>query len=255
MSYPSCEGSVEKWKRQTLALCCVLSMVLASTNSLALADESQARDILRRAIAAVGGEARLNTLKAPMMWMERGTFHGGGQSIPFVAQYASQWPDLYRYEIENAFAIGIRGDRAFLRSPNGDRALTGGELKEQVTQARVAWALFLFPLQRDEYALDTVADIEIDGRAMVGISASHPDGRDAKFYFDRESYLLTKIETVVITPQTGPDPVKSEAFYSDHASFGGVLMPSKYRLVYDGNLFVEGETVDVKVHATIDHPL
>ena len=46
--------------------------------------------------------------------------------------------------------------------------------------------------------------------------------------------------------------VRSETFYRDHKSFGGVKLPSKYKILYDGELFIEGETTAIKVHATID---
>ena len=70
-------------------------------------------------------------------------------------------------------------------------------------------------------------------------------------YFDKNTFLLTKTEAKVFAQEKG-GIVNSETFFSDHKSFGGVKLPSKYKILYDGKLFVEGETTAIKVHATID---
>lgn len=227
-------------------------IALTALTARSLAEDPAAQETLRRAIVAVGGQGRLGTLKAPTMWMQKGTYYRGESPIPFVAQYASKWPNWYRHEIENVYSVGVNGDRAFLSGPGGKRLLDGDELKEQLSRARLAWALFLFPLAGEDYSLSAIRGIDVNGRATVGFTASHSGGRDASFYFDAESYRIAKIETEVVTPQTGPNPVKSEAFYWDHKPHGGVLMPARYKLFYGGKLFAEAETVDVKVRATVD---
>ena len=226
--------------------------VTAFTSKGLAEDEEEAKKIVQRAIKAVGGERRLAILKSPMMWMERGTFYGMGEGLPYVAQYAAKWPDWFRQEIENAFTITVSNDKAWMSSAAGVRKLTGAQLEERLKQVRAAWAERLFPLLDKTYKLRTIDGIEVDGRPTVGIKASHADGRDIKFFFDKETYLIAKIETMVISPQHGPEPVLSETFYSDHKSFGGVTMPSKYKLKYNQKLFVEGETIDYKVAATLD---
>ncbi len=217
------------------------------------AQDKEAKEILQRAIKAVGGERSLARLKVPMMWMERGTFHGTGQALPYVGQYAAKWPSWYRQQIENAFTITINGKKAWMSGGGGRvRKLVGAQLEERLRQTRVAWAERLFPLTDKAYKLSTIDGIQVDGRATVGIKASHADNRDIRFFFDKETYLIAKIETMVISPQHGLDPVLSEAFYTDHKSFGGVKMPSKYKLIYDKKLFVEAETIDYKIAATLD---
>jgi hypothetical protein len=227
-------------------------LVAASSASTGMADDQDAKQILQRAIKAVGGASSLNRLKSPMMWMERGTFYGMGEGAPYVGQYASKWPDWYRQEIENAFAITVNGKSAWVSSANGVKNLAGAQLDEQLKQVRVAWAVRLFPLTGEAYELSTMEGPEVNGRATVGIKAAHSDGRDIKLFFDKQTFLIAKSETMVISPQSGPEPVLSETFYTDHKSFAGVIMPSKYKLYYGEKLFVEGETVDYKIGATLD---
>jgi hypothetical protein len=230
----------------------VLVFGVSALASDGLSEDKEAKDILQLALKAVGGERNLARLKSPMMWMERGTFHGMGQEVAFVGQYAARWPDWYRQEIENAFAVTVSGDKAWVSTAAGIQKLVGPQLEERVKYARLAWAERLFPLAEHEYKLSRIDGIQVDGRSTVGFKASHVDQRDMKFFFDQETYLIAKIETMVVSPQHGPDPVLSEAFYSDHKSFGGVKMPSKLKLFYEKKLFIEAETIDYKMGATLD---
>ncbi len=220
--------------------------------SVGRAEDKEAQEILKRAIRTVGGERTLARLKFPVMWMDRGTYYGMGDGIPYIGQYASRWPSWYRQEIENAFTITVSGEKAWVSSAAGVKKLDGAVLKERLKQVRVAWAERLFPLTDKAYKLSKIDGIEVNGRETVGIKASHADGRDIKLFFDKSTYLIAKFETTVITPEHGPKPVSSEAFFTDHRRFGGVLMPSKYKLYYDKKLFVEAETIDYKVFATLD---
>ena len=217
-----------------------------------LAEERSAREILQRAIDSAGGDRALATLESPMMWMERGTSHGMGESVPFVAQYAAKWPGWYRQEVEHQFTLTTSAENAWVSVGADSKLLEGAQRKELLTQARMIWAERLFPLKANVYTLSVIDGIQVDGRPTNGIMARHADGRDMKFFFDKQTNLIAKIETTAISPQHGPDPVLSEAYYSHHKTFGGVRMPSKRRVYYDGKLFLEAETVDYKVAATLD---
>ena len=65
------------------------------------------------------------------------------------------------------------------------------------------------------------------------LEAIHGRHRDVTYFFDKESYLLRKIETQVVSPQTGPDPVLNETFFSDHKSISGAMVPAKTRVLYN----------------------
>jgi hypothetical protein len=231
-----------------------LALVICTATfvSIGRAEDNDAREILRRATGAMGGEGALARLKSPMMWMERGTYHGSGQAADYIGQYAAKWPHWYRQEIENAVTNTISGEKAWMSTGEGVQNVEGVWLIERLKQVRVAWAVRLFPLKDEAYTLSAIDGIEVDGRATVGIKASHADGRDIKLFFDKQTYLIAKLETTTLSPGHGPDPVSSEVFYSGHRSFGGVTMPSKFKLFYDGELFVEAETIDYKMFATLD---
>ena len=235
--------------RITLGL---LALCAASTAPHAAEKDAAAEETVRRAIQAAGGQRALARMKGPTMWMDRGTFYGLGDGVPFVAQYATKWPHWYRQEIEGAYTMTVNGEQAWRSDANGVQKLAGEPLKERLGQVHAAWSQRLFPLLEKSWRLSSLAGVEVAGHATFGIQASHPDCRDLRFYFDKQSYLLLKLETKVVLPEHGPDPVTSESYFSGHKSFGGGKVPSKLRLFYDKKLIVESETVDYKLGATLD---
>ena len=214
-----------------------------------------AREILQRAIDAIGGDQALERLKSQMMWMERGTYYGMGDGIPYTAQYSSMWPNWYRKEVEDSITLAINGNEAWVSGQGGDHKLEKDLQMELVKQARVAWAVRLFPLKDKDYDLVSLDDLEMDGKKLIGFKAMYPDGRDILFYFDQETYLLNRIETSIVTPEYGEQTVRSEVFFEDYKSFGGILMPSKYKVYYDKKLFADAEVIDYKLFATLDPAL
>ncbi len=215
------------------------------------AREEDARQILQHALKAAGG--RFNALRGPMMWMERGAYYGeGAEGSPFIAQYASKWPDWFRCEIEGVFTLTVSGHKAWMINDAGTQKFAGDELANVMRQVRMAWASFLFPLTGKEYTLKKIDGIRIEGRAVVGIRAIHADGGDFRLYFDKASLLLVKMEANVIIPQFGPSPVLVEAYYSKHKSLGGARLPFKIKVFCDKKLFVTTEIVASKTGATLD---
>lgn len=235
----------------------VVLVVLLTLPALSFAKESDqiAVEHLRKAITAAGGEDRLNTIKAPTMWMETGTYYGMGAGVPFVAQYASYWPKRwYRQWIEGQFAIGVAGSKVTLFSgdaTNG-RKLSSPMLEDTLHQTRVEWAQLLYPLIEDDYALSSVPGVDVEGKPTIGLKAVHASGSELKVYFDKSTFLLLKTEAKVVAREMGGKRVMSETFFADHQSFGGAKLPSKYKVLYDGKLMVEGVTGAIKTHATID---
>ncbi len=236
---------------RNLLLSAALFVIVVPAFADELPKDVAAREILQRALNAAGGERALARLKGPTLWMEKGIFYGMGEGQPFVAQYATKWPNWYREEIEGAFVITTNGDKVWVSGANGVRVLEGDLLKERLGQIKADWAMMLFPLTDRSYKLSRIDGIEVDGRATVGLKVSHSDHRDLKFYFDQKNYRIAKCETTMIVPEHGPEPVLAEWFCEAHGSFVGGL-PSKIKLIVNQKLYLEMETVAVKVAATVD---
>lgn len=234
----------------------ILLIVITAVSATSIAQEKDqvAEENFRKAITAAGGEDRLNTIKAPTMWMETGTYYGVGEGVPFVAQYASYWPKRwYRQMIEGKFAIGVAGDQLTLFTDevsNGTK-LSGAQAEGALYRIRVAWAQLLYPFTEDEYKLSNIPGVDVEGKPTIGIKAEK-SGSAIMLYFDKSTFLLTKTEAMVAAPEMDGKLVTSETFYTDHKPFGDAKLPSKYKILYDGKLMVESETTAIKTHATID---
>ena len=233
-------------------------LVAFSTMSMlgiANAKDPIAEDKFRKAIDAAGGESRFDTIKAPTMWMEIGTYYGMGEGIPFVAQYATYWTKRWRRQlIEGKFSIGIAGEQVtlFEAADAKGRRLSGPTQETALHQARIGWAQLLYPLLEDEYTLSNITGVDVEDKSSVGVKAVHVSGGEVMLYFDKHTYLLEKIEATVAAQEMDGKQVKSETFFRDHKSFGGVKLPGKYKTFYDGKLIVESEITAIKTHATID---
>lgn len=147
--------------------------------------------------------------------------------------------------------ITANGDKVWASSANGVRLLEGDLLRERLGQIKTDWAMMLFPLTDPSCTLSRIDGIEVNGQATDGLSVSHADHRDLKFYFDRKTYRIAKCETTMIVPEHGAEPVLAEWFCEAHGSFVGGL-PSKVKLVVNQKLYIETETVAVKLGATVD---
>ena len=226
-----------------------LGILVMSFYSLAHAAES-AETILKRAIAASG--ERFQSVKGPMLWMTRGTAYSNGASQPFVAQYASQWPNWFRREIEGAYVVTANGDAIWVSTGSQDRTLENLEYKSSKQQIRLRWISYLFPLQdRSQYSLNPLPRIEIEGRPCVGIHATHTDGDAISLYFDNENYLLRKIDSY-LPSTTSKAMIHEEIYLSEHRSVGGVKIAHHEKRVHNGRLIMEAQRVATKTGATLD---
>lgn len=225
---------------------------LSSLSAFAEKDEV-AESNFSKAIKAAGGEGRFNSLKAPTMWMLKGTYYVGDQDVPFVTHCASYWPKRwYRRLVEERIGVGVAGEQVTLFDTGGTEGekLTGDAQQAFLHRVRVYQSRLLYPLLEDDYALTSIPGVDVGGKATVGIKAAHKAGSEILLYFDAKTFLLTKIEAKV--EDFRGNEVKSETTFSEHQSFGGAKLPSKYKRYYDGKLVAEGETVAIKTHATID---
>ncbi len=231
------------------SILCLLATVFIPTGLSQAAESGEA--ILERAINAAGN--RFGSVKGPMLWMTKGTAYQDGLSQPFIAQYATRWPDRFRREIEGVFTTTSNGEQVWITGRNGIRPLARNELKNARQQIRLRWLNYLFPLQDNpQYQLKAIPGIQVEKRPTVGLLATHQEGDEIKLYFDRETFLLTKMESMLQSTTEPQATVREEVFLSDHQSMGGVQVASREKRFHDGSLIMEAVRVATKTGATLD---
>jgi hypothetical protein len=101
--------------------------------------------IVDKAIKAAGGLEVIEKFQK-QKGKEEGTYHGGGEAMPFTATFASHAPDKFRMEISGVFTIVLNGDKGWVNAGGTTTPMNDEQLKEQQEEQLIAAILTLVPL-------------------------------------------------------------------------------------------------------------
>lgn len=214
------------------------------------ADE-QARQIVDKAIDAMGGAQKLAKQKA-VTFKEKGTYYGMGDGLPYTGNYAIQGRDQFKMVIEGVFAIVVNGDQGWVKAADQTTAMTAEQLADQKEELYAGWVTSLLPLKDKEFQLSPLDEVAVDDRAAVGVKVSRKGHRDVKLYFDKESGVLVKSEGTVKSQELGGKEVLQETFYKEYQDVEGAKAVSKLVVHRDGKLFLESEVFDLKAAGKLE---
>jgi hypothetical protein len=205
-------------------------------------------EIIDAAIKAAGGAEAIAKQKA-MTWTENGTYYGGGSGLPYTAKYANELPNRFRLEIVNVFTIVYDGEKGWRKSMGNVVELDADELAEQKESTYTGWITTLVPLKEKakEFTLASAGVGKANDRATVGVKVSSKGHRDVTLWFDKETHLLSKIESTIKSAEQGGKEMKQEILLSDYAEVEKVKLSKTYVILRDGEKFVEAEMADVKI--------
>src|SRR4051794_12513866 len=124
--------------QQILRIWIAVALTLACVGLVQSGEEKDARAIVDKGIQAMGGEAKLTKLQSAT-FKEKGTYYGMGQGLPFTANYALQFPDKFRMEIEGFFTIVLNGDKGWTKSMDETKEMSKEQLDHQQHDQRAGW--------------------------------------------------------------------------------------------------------------------
>jgi len=226
-----------------------VSATLLIFAGVARADEPQA--ILDKAIAAHGGEAKIN--KYPLLtWKSKGTVHVMGMDIAFTADYVRQYPDKAKTTIDGEvmgqkfnFVQVVRGNKAW-HSFAGNVMELEGEMGDEVQfQLYTEGLTRVLPLKDKEYTLAPAGEIMVNDKPAVGIKVSRKNHRDVNLFFDKATGMLVKAQSRGKDPAQGIE-FDQETFVSDYKDTPAGNRPGKLVIKRDGNVYLEAEYFDFK---------
>jgi hypothetical protein len=238
-------------------LCCVslvVCLLVALAGPAPAEQPAEARAIIDKAIAAVGGKDKLARAKH-MTWNEKGTYYGMGDGLPYTGHYAMQWPNQFRMEIEGVFTMVVNGDQGWLKSDKGTIEMPKEMLASQKEDLYGGWVASLLPLENKAFTLAALPETKIADHAAVGVKVSHKDRSDVELYFDKEKGLLVKSTFTTHDPEKKNKEVKQEVLFSEYKEFDGIKLPTKLVIKRDGKLFVEAASSDFKMPEKVDEKL
>jgi len=208
------------------------------------------RAILAEAQRATGGSAlgSLNSLK------RSDQVSISMQGMEFAASVTTQlaWPDRMHNAISMPFGEVqqvLDGDSGWSKSPQGMEDMGA----DDVVSAREN--LLLDPNyvlgHFDEYQVQSLDGAEVEGKMTDVVLVWATEEKWMKYFFDAETHLLVKTESMEKHPMTGAVALQ-ESFYGDYKAVSGVQFAHSTRVLHGGDKFMEFETVDVAVNPSID---
>lgn len=209
------------------------------------AAEPSPADIIELAIKATGGAEAIAKQKA-MTWGESGTYYGQGAAQPYTARYASELPNKFKMEIVGVFTIVFDGKQGWIKSMGTVTEMTDDQLAEQKENTYTSRLTTLLPLKEKEITLAAAGEGNVNGKPTIAIKVSSKDHRDVTLSFDKETFLLAKVESTVKSSELGKE-VKQEIVLSGYDEVEKVKMPKKYVITRDGDKYVESEMTDVAI--------
>jgi len=233
----------------TLALFC-LFVARASA-------DDKANAVIEKAIKAHGGQANLTKYKAVKVKVVGVAFEDG-KEFRFTGSIAGQLPDKLREEIQidlgeqKVTSIRVLNGRKGWRSENGKtEELKGADLDRAKDEEYQNYLENLVPLLKDkQIQVSLIGDDKVNDKPVTGVKISAKGYTDRKFFFDKESGLLVKIEQ---TMERDGRQMNIESFFSDYKPINGVMFAMKQAVHRDGQKYIQNDATDCQVLEKLDN--
>jgi hypothetical protein len=219
-------------------------------------DQAEARKLVEQATKAHGGLAALSKYKATTI-RDKGTFHGMGVPIPYTSESVYQDSGQHKITVEGEvmgqkfkFIQVVNNDKGWESIMGMTTAMDAEKLAEEKEQLYVGWVTSLVPLKEPSFTLALAGEVQVDGRAALGVRVSHAGHRDVTLYFDKATHLLTKAENQVKN-EAGQEQ-SQETFFDDYKEIEGMKHPMKLTIKREGKPYVESEIQEYRFHDPLD---
>ena len=211
-------------------------------------DEKEARALLRRAIAALGGEKALSRPHA-LAGRSMGTLHAGGKTEAVANRFLVQGLDKLRWEAEagsSAFVLGLDGSKGWISGNGGKAADLPKEHAEALRRGLLALRIAetLVPLAKG-WKLSHLGEMEVDGTPCVGLKATRKGQPAIDLHFDKKTLLPRKVEIRLTKPGESAETALA-GLLSGYKKIGGRLRFTKLTVEQDGTKLLEMERKEVK---------
>jgi hypothetical protein len=235
--------------RRFVCLAVALSLTVAG---LGRAEEkAEPKALIEKAIKATGGEETIAKFKVTI-FKDKGKFYGMGQGEAYTGEFTVQHPDKMRVKIEAGagdmkftFIQVVNGDKVWRKLGDAKAAVEKEEAAEVRESVYAGFVASLLPLKDKSFELAPLGEVKVGGKPALGVKVSHKGHRDVNLFFDKESGLLVKSETVVKDPMEGFKEKTQETLYSDYKPLKGMQLPRKVHINRDGKKYIESEVTEI----------
>ncbi|HMF20047.1 MAG TPA: hypothetical protein VKE98_22765 [Gemmataceae bacterium] len=231
--------------RKTMGALLASVLLLGSGALLRSGEDEDGRAIIAKAIKAAGGADNLAKHKSAT-FKGKGTYYGMGEGLPYAGNYAFQWPDKFRMEIENVFTIVLDGDKGWIKEGDTTKDMTKEQLTQQLQDQKAGWVTTLLPLTDKAFQVKAIGEAKVDKHDALGVKVTRKDYPEVKLYFDKKSGLLLKSTFRTKSPEQKFKEVTQDNYYYQYRDVDGAKLPTKMVIKRDDKLFVEEEVSDYK---------
>ncbi len=180
-----------------------------------------AEELLQKFETAMGGLDAINAIKT-MKVESRIKFQAQGQTLDGNAVQITEFPDK-SYSLLNTPAFQqtswVNGGKAWVKQGPETTELTGEELQKALDQVKdPLFELVKAPIEGYKY--DLIG--EKDG--FVKLKVTDKSGEVETYFFDKSTFLVSKIQQTATTPQ---GPLDIAISYSEYETIKGVKYPMK----------------------------
>jgi hypothetical protein len=222
-----------------------------------LAAAPDAKAVIEKACKALGGEAKLNSVKA-VETKGKGSLNLGGTEGTFTTKSVVQGLDHFRQEFEGDFGGNQVKGITVVAGDKGWRQFGGttGKLEDDML-ANQKRAVYLQAVPSDPqllnskgFKVESTKEDKVDNKPVVVLKCVGPDKKDFELFFDADSGLPLKLIATVAGLQG--DEFTQESIFTNYKEFDGLKRATKVQNKHNGEKYIDIELTDFKVLDKVD---
>jgi hypothetical protein len=218
----------------------------------ARADEKEAKAILDKGIAALGGAEKLGKIVA-VTWKTKAKLTLNDNENSLELKSTAQGLDKYRAEFQGEFngsqlkgVTVLDGKKGWRKFGDDVMELDDDALANEKRSIYLGITpTTLVPLQGKGFKVETAGEEKVGEKPAAVLKVTGPDGKDFKLFLDKADGLPVKLVATVV----GFDgsEFKQETTFSAYKDFGGIKKATKVSSKRDGEKFFDQEVTEYKV--------
>jgi hypothetical protein len=218
-----------------------------------------AKEVIDRAIQALGGEAKLAGVAAKAIETKaKGKLNFPGNVSDFTTTTTTMGLNRFREEFKGVSdgneVTGVTvldGDKAWRKLADATSKLPDHQLANQKRIVYLAIVpAILLPLKGKDFQIESARETKVDNKPAVAVKILGPDKKDFELFFDKESGLPVKMLAGISAFLV--DQFIEETTYGKYKDFDGVKRATKIEHKRDGEKFMDVELTNLKVLDKVD---
>jgi hypothetical protein len=243
--------------KQFIGTVIVAVVAFGFVGTLRAEGDKSATAVIDKAIKALGGEEKLNAIKAAS-WKGKGTLAYGEEDNKISSTTTVGVPGQFRQDFEAEVMGATVTGSTVLSGDKGWRKFNGDVVemdKDAIANERLNIYPQLMPhsillLKSDGVKVAGAPEEKVDDKSAVVLKVTMPTGKDFTIYFDKESGLPVKYTAIIKGFMN--DEAKQETFLSKYKQVDGVQKATHVEVKRGGDKFLSYDVLEFKTLKEVD---